>query len=786
MIRYEARLKGQPAWEKPEDMPRALWMILAGRGVQSAQAAERFLHPTQGDLLAPEALHDMDRAVARIMLAKMRQETVYVWGDYDVDGVCASAILQLALKHLGIQASGHIPSRRLEGYGLNEPGILEAAKCAQLLVTVDCGITSSQLVERAKALGMDVIVTDHHQLGEQLPDCPVVNPLMGGYPNPDLAGAGVAFKLAMALCPECAMEWIDLAALATVADVVKLQGENRAIVFLGLELINRAARPGIKALMDASGIAAPISAGQVAFQLAPRLNAGGRLGSAERSLELLKCACEAEAAPLARALNDENTRRKAEEAAILREAEAQLAGYDFVKRRVIVLAGEKWNPGVVGLVASRLVEKYTLPVVLLSLDDEMATGSCRSIPGVNIFEALCAASDLLIRYGGHKQAAGLTLERGKIDALRARLNEWICENADAACFIPLAPYDLAVSLDEVDLALVEALDRMNPTGFGNPAPVLLSQGYAEDARGVGRDCAHLALTFSQAETALRGIWFSQGKRLGTLDGIRQAALFAPRIDRYMNRVSVQLEIKAMRPQTLAAALEMSEADEARWLHAFLTQILYNSPQLGRLSGAKSAAWDVQALCEALRGDARGTLVLAADRQIAQVVLAQLDEAGLSERMDVCRGGYPSDLRAFNALCLFPVGEIPPGYERVFLLGAPGALFHASGPVLGVAEWIEALPDVARLRALYRATRELLRRPYAGKRVQALACELSELSGLEPVGAHAGLYVLNELQLIDFSPEPLTLAMRPVVKVEPETSELFRWMGALREWGGGLL
>ena len=385
MLRYERRLEAPTRFPRPEGMSPALHALLCARGVASAEDARAFLNPGPESLHDPFLLSDMARATARIRAALDAGETICVYGDYDVDGVSASAILCGYLKDRGADARVYLPSRHSEGYGLNEGAVRQIAGWAGLMVTVDCGVTSVELVALSKSLGLDVIVTDHHQPAEALPDCPVVNPLLAGYPFPHLCGAGVAWKLVQALSGDMAMDRVDIAALATVADVVPLTGENRIIVRLGLDAINARPRPGIAALIDAAGLSdKPVTSTSVAFQLAPRLNAGGRLGSAMRSLALVTETDPERAASQAMALEAENTRRRQVEAEILAEAEEMLKGFDFAAHRALILRGKGWNTGVIGLAASRLVEAYHYPVVLLSDDGEKLTGSCRSIEGVDI------------------------------------------------------------------------------------------------------------------------------------------------------------------------------------------------------------------------------------------------------------------------------------------------------------------------------------------------------------------------------------------------------------------
>ncbi|MEA4898794.1 MAG: single-stranded-DNA-specific exonuclease RecJ [Christensenellaceae bacterium] len=792
MLNIRCRAQGEPRWARPYDMSEPLWRLLAARGVQSEAEARAFLHPSEDDLLDPMGLSGMAEAVRRIWRAKEAGETVCVWGDYDVDGVSAAALLSGVFRALGIDVFCHIPSRHGEGYGLNEAGIREVAGRAQLLITVDCGVNAHALVALARDLKLDVVVTDHHRPGEQPPDCPVVNPLLGGYANRALCGAGVAFKLASALDADLARGFIDLAALATVADVVSLTGENRAIAALGIKAMNDHPRPGIAQLMAVSGIApGTLGAGKLAFQLGPRLNAGGRVGSARRALDLLAAPTPEAAHPLAEELDRENSVRRALERTILSDAEEQLKTYDLARSRVIVLSGDDWNPGVIGLAASRLVERYHLPTVLLAGAGEVLTGSCRSIPDVDIFCCLQALERLLARYGGHRQAAGLTIERGRIEAFRAELGRVIAESTDPGAFVPSAEYDLELPLEELSLELVDQLELLEPTGCGNPAPVFLTHAAPVEARAVGRDGAHLQLTLAQGGERIKGIWFGAGALRGELSALARPVLYVPRANAWMNRVSLQLEVKAIGAPPLARALDEG-AEEERLLHAFLTQRLYNKRETLALPMAEPIG--VEALCGLLAASPRGTLVAAADFAGARALLNELSARGMDGRLDVCVGRWPDDARCFNALAVLPEGDAARGYERLAVLGAPAGLLaggfagtkHQLTALDGVkvcAQWVRELPDRDMLRDLYRAVRALLRRPYAPKHPQVAARELSELSHLTPAAAHAGLYALREMDLIDFHWGERALTLRPFAKAEPDDSAVFRLLKKLRAWGG---
>ena len=445
-------------WPRSEGMSELIHQLLMRRGIESAEEAERFLHPSRDHLHNPMLLSDMDKAVAALNQARSQNQQVWVYGDYDVDGVSACSILSQAFALWGLDVRTYIPSRHREGYGLNEAAIREIAQqagCPQqraLLVTVDCGISCAAEVALARDLGLTVVVTDHHRPGDNLPDCPVVNPLLNGYPFPYLCGAGVAFKLA---------------ALATVADIVPLVDENRVIVKLGLEVINRQPRPGIQALIQSAGLKGrAITAGSIGFQLGPRLNASGRLGDASRALNLLCGRDVNELNRIAQELEAENTERKRVEQDILADAHRLMQDYDLLGHKILLLKGEGWNSGVIGLAASRLVNEYHYPTILLSCEGGICTGSCRSIPAVDIYAALCTCADLMIRFGGHRQAAGLTIEERHVPELLARLDAHLAEVTRSEDYLPEAEYDLQLPLSllsdqELARAQAEGVQALN-------------------------------------------------------------------------------------------------------------------------------------------------------------------------------------------------------------------------------------------------------------------------------------------------------------------------------------
>ena len=527
--------------------------LLSARGITTDEARDRFLRPSLKDLHDPFLLDGMEQTVALLREAITKNRTILVYGDYDADGVCATSILLDLLHEEGASLAYRIPSRHEEGYGLNEQAIREIADKCSLLITVDCGISNAAEVALAKSLGLTVIVTDHHQPPEILPPADVVmDPLLGSYPFPFLCGAGVALKICQAMQGiEGLKKRLDLAAIATVADVVPLLDENRIIVREGLKSLETTSRPGLQSLLRVSGTEPPLNADHLAFRLGPRLNAAGRLGDAKLGVHLLLTPDPAKAEHIAGLLESTNRERQDLERSMTSEALRRLKESGILSAltspHVLVVSGEGWNPGLVGLTAGRLCERYHLPAIALSIRGEEAVGSCRSIPGVNIYRMLSACEDLLIRFGGHEQAAGLTVRTEDIPALRERLEQVISVSADPECFIPSFDYDLAVPFRTWTPETLALLDQLEPTGCGNPPPLFrLENASVQSLRRVGRDGSHLKLSIlDPSGTLIEGIAFGFGE---VADASPSALdlLYRPTVNSFRGRTAVEAQVTAIR------------------------------------------------------------------------------------------------------------------------------------------------------------------------------------------------------------------------------------------------
>lgn len=528
--RGEASAEEVAALQHSLRLPEPLCRLLAVRGLGDDAAARHFLRPRLDQVLDPAGLAGIGEAVARIDAAIERGETILVHGDYDVDGICATALFTRVLRGLGGRVEPFVPNRLVDGYDLGPAGI-EAARAigATLILTADCGIVAHGAVAQAAALGIDVVVTDHHTPGATLPDAvAVINPRRGDCPYPDksLAGTGVAFKVCQALYAARGLDqedlwyYLDLVALATVADLVPLLGENRIFTRYGLRLMAESRNPGVRALVASAGLRGPISAGQVGHQLAPRLNAIGRMAEAAWGVRLLLTEDEGEAESIARRLDEQNRVRQAVDRRTLDEAIRLLAeDYDPAHDYGIVLAAQGWHPGVIGIVASRVVERVHRPVVLIALDEDAgrARGSGRSIRGFHLYEALDSCAGYLERFGGHRQAAGLEIRPERIGEFREAFNEYARAQLAPEDLSVEVEVDLEVRLGEANQELHDMLRHFGPFGIRNPAPVFAARGVrvAGAPRVVGD--GHLKLELNQDGTRLGAIGFRMADRLPGLD-----------------------------------------------------------------------------------------------------------------------------------------------------------------------------------------------------------------------------------------------------------------------------
>jgi len=457
--------------------------LLINRQITTIAQARMFLLADMSSLHNPFLLTDMDRAVVRIDQAQKKSEKILIYGDYDVDGVTSSALLRRLLNHLGIQTINYIPHRMEEGYGLNQE-VAEFAKSQgiHLLITVDCGINAFAPIEAINAAGIDVIVIDHHEPdGTKLPPAlAVIDPKRVDclYPFKNLSAVGLVAKLMQAILGHIPLEDLDLVALGTVADVVPLSGENRIFVKNGLSVIEQTNKPGLKALLEVAKIwGKKMKPYYIGFILGPRLNAAGRMDSATVSLDLLLSENPVDANALACSLEAHNLSRQKMQSEVVEEALAMIEADEILKAQdIIVVHKQGWHKGVLGIVASRIVDKYYRPTVVISVEDGMGTGSARSVDGFHLHEALTSCAGILENYGGHKRAAGLRLKHDNIENFRQAINDFAQQVLSQEKFVPSLEIDCEIPLSVIDLGLMELISSMEPHGEGNPAPVFCSKG----------------------------------------------------------------------------------------------------------------------------------------------------------------------------------------------------------------------------------------------------------------------------------------------------------------------
>lgn len=554
--------------ERIAGVPPVVAQLLISRGVYDLHEVRTFLDAKLTGLRDPGLLPGAEGAAERIWAAIQAGRRIIVYGDYDADGMTGTAILYLCVRMLGGNVGYYVPNRLEEGYGLNSDALrLLTSRGASLVISVDCGIGSVNEAETARELGLELIITDHHELGARLPAARIVHPRLPGtgYPFGDLCGAGVAFKLAWALCQQasgaqrvadrmrnfllCA---VGLSALGTVADVVPLLDENRIIVRHGLSSLLARPMPGVRALMKLTGLdqKPALSAEDIAFTLAPRLNAAGRLGQAQLGVELLTTESSERAQALAEYLHELNNSRDSLERSIQLAASKQLKEqFDAEGDPAFVLSGVGWHPGVIGIVAGRLAEKYNRPVVMLSLDQlgaKPATGSARSACGFNLHQAFAACSQHLLAHGGHAAAAGLKIEESRIEAFRSEFCEYAAGEITTEARVPVVRIDAEAPFSQLTLRTVHQIEQLAPFGNSNPRPVLCASGVrlAAPPKRMGGGERHLSARFVQHQVALRAVGFGQGDWVDEMSQTDQPLdiAYRPVINEYAGRRSVELHL----------------------------------------------------------------------------------------------------------------------------------------------------------------------------------------------------------------------------------------------------
>jgi single-stranded-DNA-specific exonuclease len=659
---------------------RPVGAVLARRGFADLEAARRFLAAEERH--DPLTLPGVPRACEMILAHLRRGSRIAVFGDYDVDGVCSTAILVRALRALGGDPAWELPSRFDEGYGLSTSAVERlAARGVSLLVTVDCGITAVEQVAAAKAAGLDVVVTDHHRPGEVLPDCVVVHPALGAYGCPELCASGVVLKLAEALHgaagddPRAAEEDLDLAALATVCDLVPLRGENRRIVREGLVALARTRKPGLRALMAVGAVEpAELTEHALGFRLGPRINAAGRMRRADAALELLLTEDGRRAAEVARELDLLNRDRQEAETRILFAAEA--ACLPQASQAAIVVAGEGWHPGVVGIVASRLVDRWRRPCVAIALEGGSGRGSGRSIPAYDLHAGLAACAQHLSRFGGHRMAAGVELDAAAVEPFRRALAAHAGKALAPADLIPVERVDAVVPGGVLGLGLAEELEALRPFGMGNPQPTLLVPAARfQHVTAMGEEGEHARFTLATAGGARsRGVAFgSPPKALAPASGDNHDIALRLERNRWNGMVEPRVILRALCP-TKPGELRVLGEDGSFWER--LERALAGSPRVPAEGAALGAG-----------------LGLAGGEAAAQGA-GRLGAEPVDRR---CEGfaGVAGDLFSSGEAVIVAVADVPRrqrGLEEIVAGLAPGGMAVASWAALAAGPGLLRLAD----------------------------------------------------------------------------------------------
>ena len=563
----------RPADARAKDLAKELRVsgvlaqVLINRRITSASRAKSFLRPKLTELIEPAEMAGIDSAVKRIKESLVKKEKIVVYGDYDVDGITGVAILWELLTLLGAAVEYYIPHRIDEGYGLNEEAVRQLAESgAKVIITVDCGIGAKSEAALARQLGIDLIITDHHRISGPLPTAAaIVHPQLGNYANPDSAGAMVAFKLAWAIANEFKISGqmslelrrflvnaTTLAAMGTVADVVDLRGENRILTHYGLKALPESKLCGIRALIEAAELTGQeINSYHIAFRLGPMLNAAGRMGHARLAVELLTTGSEMRCMKIAEYLKEQNKQRRQCERKIFKQAREMISdmGLDHPDRRTIVLANENWHSGVVGIVASRIIDKFFRPTILINSGNCLAQGSGRSIAGFDIHAALTACSTHLVRFGGHSMAAGLKIQKEKIADFAQCFEEYARQKLSEEALVSKLDIDALCRIGELNTAVVKELEMLEPFGRGNPKPIFATGGVRliSPPRRVGAKGDHLQITISDNTASVRCIGFGMGrleKKLVETEFFSVA--YEPQIDTYNGGKTVQFVLSDIR------------------------------------------------------------------------------------------------------------------------------------------------------------------------------------------------------------------------------------------------
>ncbi|MDE6398927.1 MAG: single-stranded-DNA-specific exonuclease RecJ, partial [Clostridiales bacterium] len=626
--------------------------------VDTAEKVRKYLHADVADLYDPFLMKGMREAVDRLRLAIDEKQKVVIYGDYDADGICASAILSLYLSSCGLDVYAHIPNRVGDGYGLNVESIESIIEkcCPDLILTCDCGISGSAEVAYAMDLGVDVIVTDHHEVAEVIPECIVVNPKQSdcSYPYSQLCGAGVALKLVQALGgQESAVQFTDLAAVATIADLVPLLDENRLIVQLGLKKLEEKNNLGLRLLIEDQKLTYPVLSGDIAYKIAPRINAAGRMGDAYRSFELLTTDNTQRAQAIVCEINEDNARRKQLCDKLYNEAIVDLRYENLIDERAVILSNPEWEKGITGILAARLAGDFHRPAFVMVNSGEYYKGTSRSIPGINIYELLSSVGDILVEFGGHSQAAGFSIEEKNIPAFRKRVNAFIAA-FPIEMFELSQEYDMELSADELDLSLARALECIEPSGNSNTRPLFRTTVSRLNVAPCKNNHAHTNITCENGFQILAFNFYEQNQFL--LGDTPKDLILELQLSNYGGRESAKGYLKAAVPTQLYVNDAVAKANYFKTLSYGITD------------GDAFLRYAPDMLPAAAKDKLFGVLLIAGSKQTYEAYVPQLpSDKFLHEFL------YPTSVNNYSRIIVAPeIGDIRilSGYDTVVFLDTP--------------------------------------------------------------------------------------------------------------------
>lgn len=541
----------QKSFSKHLNISKVLAQLLLNRNIKTISEAERFLEAKLEHLLDPYSFSDMYKSVGLIRNALRNKDRVMIYGDYDVDGITALALLKGAFEKVGLDVVHYLPHRIKDGYGLNKNIVnIARQRKIKLLITADCGISNHQQIKELRAQNIDVIVTDHHEPSTTalpLASC-IINPKIksSNYKFRDLAGVGVAYKLAQAVTGSKLLEDLDLVSMGTIADSVPLTGENRIIAKEGLEMISKTKRPGLRALIESSRLKSrKFTSTSVSFILGPRINASGRMDTAEISLKLLMSKSKDEAEKLAGVIERHNRQRQKIEAKILEEAQDLInKEVNFKEHKVIVIAKEGWHQGVLGIVASKLADRFYRPAIVISINEDLCKGSARSINNFHLFDALMECKEFLNAFGGHSHAAGLVIAKGSIREFRESINRLAKERLSLEDLLPSLDVDMELALSDLNAELISELERLEPFGVGNPEPLFFTRGLKSKGQPQVLSRETLKFWVADKDFTYQAIGFGMaGFREGLINSDSFDLVYTPRIDSWGGQDSILLEVK---------------------------------------------------------------------------------------------------------------------------------------------------------------------------------------------------------------------------------------------------